>query len=374
MSEESPIHRKKRTRRVRTRPPFLKPRFLLVSAVVIWLGVLLALSLRVASDDFSRPLGTPLMLPEQTLLETLTPDAVADAGSGNIPHPAAPSTSQPICGGPPHMLVLLIGSDTTTTAYIRGLADTIRVVRFDFMKSELTMLSVPRALWVESPSLSPYHDILHEYFGDAPDSAHGSQDQSATYSMLNTTYFYGNLYGLPGGGASVLAEAIAVNLGLRADHYVAVNQQIVVDMVNAIGGVDIEVPYDTGDFSAGLHHMTGEEVLSFARTREADNDWYRVERQDIALRAVWDKMMQPAYFAQIPALVDRLIAGAQTDLSKAQIASLICLISRVEQGDVRPYSISPDMVTAGSSGEGFFILLPDEEKIAPMIRQFLAGE
>ena len=59
------------------------------------------------------------------------------------------------------------------------------------------------------------------------------------------------------------------------DHYAVVNMSILATIVDAVGGVDIDVPYDVEKFSAGYQHMTGEQAVAFARIRSVDNDWFR---------------------------------------------------------------------------------------------------
>jgi len=366
MSDSPSPVRTRRRRRLKHRG-WRKPRYALIAAVAIWTIVATVLISRGVSDEFARPLGP-------VLVRSASPSGFARLEPPN-PDPSGSATaSQPVCGGPPQMIILLVGADTKTTEYVRGLADTIRVVRFDFVASTISVLAVPRALWVSAPALYTYRGHLQTYFGRALDTENKPLDQAGAYSMLNTTYFYGNLYELPGGGPSVLADTLYVNLGTPIEHYAAVNETVVVDMINEMDGVDIDVPYAVAGYLPGPQHMTGEQTLAYARTRMSDDDWHRVDRQNIALRAMWDKMTSPVNVPRIPGLIDHFINGAQTDLSKAQISSLVCLLTSVTQQNVYYYNISPSMVRVASTERGFFILIPDKEKIAPIVRQFLGAQ
>lgn len=347
--------------------------FVVIAGIVIG-GTLLV---NRAVVDFSKPMGTPLP-PFVPRAPTSAGKAAASLIDGN--EPAAEETKptseaapgSPVCGGPAETIVLLVGSDARTDSYQQGLADTIRVARLDFVNENVSMLSIPRVLWVSSPALEAYAGRLDGYFGDVLDPAGEVIEKTGAHTTLNTAYFYGNLYQLPpAGGPGVLAEALYINLGIPSNHYVAVDMRDVKAAVDAIGGVDIDVPYDVAEFSAGLQHMSGDDVLSFARTRESDNDWYRIERQDIVLRALWSKMSEPRYLAQVPSLADRFLDDVLTDLSKSQVTSLACLMARLSPENIQIYRISQDMVKVSSTAQGFFILLPQREMIDSVVAEFL---
>ncbi len=116
--------------------------------------------------------------------------------------------------------------------------------------------------------------------------------------------------------------------------------------------------------------MSGEQALAYARTRETDNDWYRVERQNIVLHSAWSAITRPGNAVQIPSLIDRFAGQVKTDLSKAQITSIVCLMSRVGADSVSYYTFSPDTVTVTTTTQGFFILLPDQARVAAVVSAF----
>ena len=123
------------------------------------------------------------------------------------------------------MFVLGVGADSGQD-YRYGLADVIRVARIDFIIPRVTMLAMPRDLWVEIPEINTKYDITH--------------------GKLNQAYFYGGpgmgYYDGPGGAPGLLARTLDLNFGLRVDHYGAVNMQTFVKIVDAVGGIDIYLP------------------------------------------------------------------------------------------------------------------------------------
>jgi LCP family protein required for cell wall assembly len=165
----------------------------------------------------------------------------------------------------------------------------IRIVRVDFVTPKITVLAMPRDLWVEIPDISHFYNITH--------------------GKLNQAYLYGGpgmgYYDGPGGGPGLLARTLDLNFGLRVDHYGAVNMFTFVKIVDAVGGLDIYLPTDVdgtpiddktedmGYFTAGQHHFTGSEALRFARIRKRYNDFTRMDNQNMVLCALKDKVGQP---------------------------------------------------------------------------------
>src|SRR4030095_9978163 len=126
------------------------------------------------------------------------------------------STTAGLCGTPPVMTILAIGSDTRSDKYLYGLADAIRLIRIDSVTPKVTVLEFPRDLWVEIP--------------DIADNLNG-QD----HEKLNQAYLYGNPgFGYtndPAQGPGLLARTLALNFGTHIDHYAAVHMRTFVKIM-----------------------------------------------------------------------------------------------------------------------------------------------
>ncbi|RPJ20000.1 MAG: hypothetical protein EHM33_29345, partial [Chloroflexi bacterium] len=209
-----------------------------------------------------------------------------------------------LCGAPPVMNILAIGADTRGDNYTYGLADVVRLVRVDFVNPKVTVLEFPRDLWVEIPDIS--------------DNLNG-QD----HEKLNQAYLYGNPgFGYtddPAQGPGLLARTLTLNFGTQIDHYAAVNMRTFEKIVNAVGGIDVNLPETvdgrTADdpnkrllFLAGTHHLNGTQSLTLARIRIA-GVFARAENQNRVLCALRDKLTSPAVVTQIPDLI-RAFQGA----------------------------------------------------------------
>ncbi len=241
--------------------------------------------------------------------------------------PTATATPQPLCGGPAVMNFLAVGSDTRGQHYLYGLADIIRLVRVDFVNSRVTILEVPRDLWVEIPGISDHYNITH--------------------GKLNQSYLYGNkglgYYDGPGEGPGLLARTLNLNFGAQPDHYIAVNMLTFEAIVDAIGGIDVYLPYEISVKSkdnpkgfgipAGQHHIDGETALWVARIRQYTT-FGRAENQNIVMCALRKKLLSPAIVPAIPQLVKDFQRYVQTDLSAQQINQLACLATQMHGTDV----------------------------------------
>lgn len=286
---------------------------------------------------YRQPLGPSLSLPQPTQPAS-TPTRLA-------PVALSPTESQPqaspepslLCGASqPVMNILAIGSDARGDHYLYGLADIIRLARVDFVNARVTILEVPRDLWVEIPEISDHYNITH--------------------GKLNQAYLYGNkglgYYDGTGEGPGLLARTLNLNFGAQPDHYIAVNMTTFENVVDAIGGIDAYLPYDIDVRSKanpegfhveeGQHHFDGETALWVARIRQYST-FSRAESQNIVMCALRKKLLSPAIVPAIPNLVQTFQRNVQTDLSPEQINQLACLANQMNGLDIVFASFPMDM-------------------------------
>lgn len=267
------------------------------------------------------------------------------------------------------MILLGVGADNRDEGYLYGLADAIRVARVDFTVPSVSVLSLPRDLWVEIPEISDHYGITH--------------------GKLNQSYFYGNpgmgYYDGPGAGPGLLARTLDLNFGLRADHYGAINMQTFVRLVDAVGGIDIylDAPVDgrpvddrtedMGYFEAGHHRMDGATALRFSRIRKIDTVFARDDRQTMVLCALKEKLLSPASIIRLPELIGAFRDSILTDLSPAQLAQLACLAPQIRAENLRFASVPQEMLTQARSAEGSFIWDVDNAELRALLASFVAG-
>jgi LCP family protein required for cell wall assembly len=349
-----------------------------------------------AKKRWTAPLGPGLGLPTKTpTLESIdlteglnTPDSTASRSDQDLdPDQAAnvensglstavlvpTTTPEPLCGGPPAITLLALGIDGGED-YLYGLSDVIRVVRVDFVTPKVTVLDLPRDLWVEIPEIEEEHGITH--------------------GKLNQAYFYGTpgmgYYKGPGQGAGLLARTLDVNFGLTVDHYGAVNMQTFVKLVDAVGGIDIYLPTDMdgtpvdektedmGYFYAGQQHFNGDQALRFSRIRKRYNVFTRTSNQNMVLCALKDKVTSPTVLPKIPQIIAAFQDSVLTDLSPEQLTQLACLVPKLDSDNLIFTGISEDLLTPGrvyspQQKAETFVWEADYDVIRDIIGQFLAG-
>jgi LCP family protein required for cell wall assembly len=280
-----------------------------------------------------------------------------------------------MCGGPVEPLyILAIGSDTRSNNYLYGLADVTRIMRVDFVTGKVTVVDLPRDLWVEIPGISDHYNISH--------------------GKLNQSYLYGNpgmgYYNGAGEGPGLLARTLLLNFGIRADNYAAVNMQTFVNIVNALGGIDVYLPEDVdgrpiddktedmGYFSAGFQHLNGIRALKLARVRKKYNTFKRASNQNIVLCAIKEKAFSPEVLPRLPQIIASFQNNVQTDLSPEQIAQLACLAPQLKGDNLIMTNIPEDLFKSDwqydEIAKGYtFVLRADFNQIKDLMLQFQAG-
>ncbi len=342
------------------------------------------------------PLGPSLDLPTLTAFVPSTPTESASATSVTFPtevagiSPTLPyltdtpvvatatniptATKEPLCGGPASMTVLAVGVDTEDDTYTYGLGDAIRVARVDFVTPKVTVLSIPRDIWVEIPEISDHYGITH--------------------GKLNQSYFYGTpgmaYYDGPGGGAGLMARTLLLNFGLRVDHYGAVNMITFSRIVDALGGIDVYLPYDVdgtptnnrtkdmGYFTAGNHHFNGDEAMRFSRIRKRYNDFTRADHQNMIICAIKEKLLTPTVLPKIPQIIGSFHNSVITDLSLEQMGQLACILPHLKKENLiftgLPQEIfSPSRVFSPQMRDETFVVDVDMQEIRHYVEMFTSG-
>lgn len=253
---------------------------------------------------------------------------------------STPTEAPPQCGGPKAMYILVVGSDARANNYINGLADAIRIVRIDFVNPSMMILPFPRDLYVEIPEISDHYNITH--------------------GKLNQAYLYGNdgfkYYDGPGQGLGLLGLTLEHNFGAQVDYGAAVNLQSFVKIIDALGGIDINLPTvidgrvkNSVDqnlyFPAGQQHLDGYRTMILARLRP-NGDITRTETQDLILKAIFEKLFTPTTLLNLPTIIEAFVTSVQTDLSEIEIAQLLCLASMIDSEKIQTVNFPEELFTS----------------------------
>jgi LCP family protein required for cell wall assembly len=213
--------------------------------------------------------------------------------------------------------VLIIGVDTTSKR-TATLTDTMMVASLDPIGGSVSMASIPR-------------DLINVPLGNG--DVYGPKLNSLmSYADRHPAQF-------PNGGVWALQDAVGALLGIRIHYYATMDMAGFIDMVDAVGGVDVTVSHGFADpnydgygtdrrgfsITAGKHHLDGIEALAYARVRKAagESDFTRAARQQEILTALRRKATSGgSLFWQLPDLLKAVGASVRTDLPTDRLPAL----------------------------------------------------
>jgi len=319
---------------------------------------------------FPTPTGT--ILPTPTNIPVIRVTATLDPAVANLPSPAPLPTLDldlqltPVAPLDDQETVnfLLIGSDRRPGGSFR--TDTMVIAMLRPQEGQVSMISIPRDLWVYIPSS-------------------GNQ-------RINTAYQTGEIYGYPGGGPGLLKETILYNLGIQIDHTAMVEFDGFRHIVDTLGGIDVPVACPYTDWrlidpsydpnveanwwlytvGPGVVHMDGDLALWYARSRSKSSDFDRGRRQQETLRAIYARVLQTGTISRIPALYKDLTSIVETDITLTQMLQLALYAPKLTNANFRSYYIRPPLVTSWITPGGAYVLLPNEGPMSQMLQEAMA--
>lgn len=194
--------------------------------------------------------------------------------------------------------IVVLGVDERPEEQDVGRSDTLFVVMFDPQKNNASLLSIPRDTRVHIPK-------------------HG-------WDKINHAYAYG--------GRELTQKTTEELLGIKVSNYIQVDFKGFTGLVDAIGGVDIDVEkemyyYDSWDgfkidIPKGRQHLDGKKAIQYVRYRDEEGDIGRIRRQQQFMMAVYEKIRSADMLLRIPGLAKQLTSMIKTDLPMSDMVSI----------------------------------------------------
>ncbi|MBE8953030.1 MAG: LCP family protein [Quinella sp. 1Q7] len=179
-----------------------------------------------------------------------------------------------------------------------GRSDTLMIATVDPRLDQATLLSIPRDTRVKI--------------------------RGRGYDKINAAFAYG--------GVELTESTVENFLGIDIDHYILIDTSSFVKIIDAIGGVDIDVekrmfyedPWDDNgglviDLYPGQQHMDGKTAVTYVRYRDSEGDIGRIKRQQAFMAACMNKVTSPEIVPRIPKIIREVIDAVQTDMSLRQL-------------------------------------------------------
>ncbi|MCD8366916.1 MAG: LCP family protein [Clostridiales bacterium] len=273
-----------------------------------------------------------------------------ELGSTDIETESITTSVEGVCN------ILLIGQDNRSDDDT-GRSDTMIIFSINQNTNQMSMISLMRDTYVEIPGYS-------------------SQKLNAAYSL---------------GGVSLLDETIAQNYGVNIDYNVAIDFEGFIDVIDTLGGVDIELneeevnylqggangeylkyltdgPYDV---TVGVNRLNGAAALDYARTRKVGQyDFERTQRQRNVITAVFNELKGQS-ITSLLAVYNSIAGDLTTDMTALQIAGVGLSAYGMKDNGILSYRLpTDDMYTNQSiSGIGSVLIINDWD----YARETLAG-
>lgn len=169
-------------------------------------------------------------------------------------------------------------------------------------------------------------------------------------------------------GVNETKDNVANYFGISIDYFFRVNFSSVIEIVNAIGGIDVDNPRAFGNFKQGNIHLNGEQALSFSRERYSfeEGDKERGRNQMRVITGIINKVISPAIITNYASLLNSLSSSFQTDLTDEQIIDLV----RMQIDDMGVWNIQSISVNAQSAslyspiyGSNLSMMVPDVNSV-----------
>lgn len=312
---------------------FLWSIFLLIVGVVTWVGAtgIIALNNISAKNTDDKPSFFKFG-------GNTTPDQLANEGDTRIN-------------------ILALGVDNAA-----GLSDTIQIISVDPINSSLSMLSIPRDLYVTAPGLGKT-------------KINGVYNQSQKKCTKKTSTCDPEIdY-----GAEALKDVLENTLGVNVHYFARINFDGLKKLVDAVGGVQIYVDKALSDpkfpnktntgyeplyIPAGMQKMNGETALKYARSRQSTSDFDRSRRQQQVMIAIKDKLGVIDIIAnpkKLTAMIGIVGSNLRTDMNIEEMTKLYTLVKAVDNKKTitKVLDASVDSpLKSSTNGGGAYIIIP----------------
>ena len=240
--------------------------------------------------------------------------------------------------------ILILGSDKRPDEAMWR-TDVIMLAAIDRSSGHAAVISLPRDLYV-----------------DIPGNGKG---------RINTADFIGSGQGQsPQTGIQTMQDIIERDFGVEIDNYVRIDFDGFEQVIDALGGIDVEVDCPLQDpylqeaigvdrIEAGKQHMDGDVALAYVRTRRQGGDFDRARRQQRLLMAVRNRAVSANLITRLPQLLPAALNTVETDMNPLEMASLARWLVNMDLAKLKGFVIDANMTSFATLPLGDQVLIPD---------------
>jgi polyisoprenyl-teichoic acid--peptidoglycan teichoic acid transferase len=239
--------------------------------------------------------------------------------------------------------ILILGMDRPPEGTDVSRTDTNIVLSVIPLKPVVNMLSIPRDLWVPIANVGE--------------------------NRINTAHFFAEA-NQAGSGPAAAMQAVRDNFGLTIHYYVRIRFDGFKEIIDAMGGVTIDLPEAMSGYEAGKVHLNGEQALAFVRDRKGTDDFFRMQRGQMMIVASVKKLLNPLTWWRMPAILLAGLRSVDTNIPVWEMPRIgLAVVRGVLQGTIDARTIAREMVTPFTTSEGAQVLLPNWQAINPVLME-----
>jgi len=293
--------------------------------------------------------GTAVVAPAQSSAVASSPSPALTATATSSPTPALP-----VWDRKGRVNILLMGLDGTASQGRYRRADSLIVASVDPETRSAVLIGIPRDTYV----------TIHSPKGDLR-------------NRINTAYVWGELYNYTGGGPALQMRTVGELLGIPIHNYVSVYFDGFSKLIDAIGGIDIDVPTAIRDsftgwsFNTGMQHMDGKRALQYARSRYSTSDFSRGRRQQMVILAAVDKILSAGMLTRLPAILPAVAQSFRSDMSIQDLLAFASLGYKINRSAIKTAQVNEKLVSSWTAPGGAAVLLPKIPQIKTMVQEAL---
>jgi LCP family protein required for cell wall assembly len=244
---------------------------------------------------------------------------------------------------PSNQTILILGIDRSFENTAIGRSDTNILLGVHPLPGTVSVFSIPRDLWVTIPGYGENRINAAHFFGE--------NDQAGT-------------------GPELAVTTIEDNFDLQIDHYVRIQLENFPQVVDAMGGVEIELETAMAGYPAGTHLLNGTEALAFVRDRAGTDDFFRMAQGQVFLKSFMRTLLKPSSLPNLPGILIASLDTIDTDIPIWQLPRVAVAVLRSYLTDqIEFVIIQREMVVPWLTPAGAQVLLPDWAQIQPLVRK-----
>jgi LCP family protein required for cell wall assembly len=286
--------------------------------------------------------------PTATHTITLTPTVTNTPTATEIVNTSTPTLWNTNLEQPEDLIkIMVLGNDYRPTSGYR--TDVMVLVSINPESKTVNAISFPRDLYVEIPGRG--------------------------LNRLNVAQPFGGFY--------LLASTMELNFWVRPDYYIMTNFVGFANIINSLGGIDIQAAKYLGDrcdlswgvdgycyIGSGAVHMDGETALWYVRSRYTSNDFDRTRRQQEVVLGILNKFLSLDVVAKAPEIYNTYLRSVETNIPLDVVLSLIAVAPYLSDSSrINRYYIGPGETTDYVTDSGAMVLLPNKPAIQAIIHQ-----